>query len=176
MTGTGPLLGSQWAPTYENFWIRHWFVLQNFTNYLQTLFMKQGDVVLIANKKTIYIHHNLNDLDVSIYRSLYNLHHWVKPLSNCFCLFTQCLWCPKYLTEKGSSLRGNKNKHSWFIHPDFIYNYIHFFLFQCNSPVIIGFYKAFFVENRISICTEFMDGMYIRRTITFTVYFFIYRH
>ncbi|XP_052101658.1 dual specificity mitogen-activated protein kinase kinase 5-like [Mytilus californianus] len=29
---------------------------------------------------------------------------------------------------------------------------------KCNSPVIIGFYKAFFVENRISICTEFMDG------------------
>lgn len=31
-------------------------------------------------------------------------------------------------------------------------------LFQCQSPVIIGFYKAFFNENRIYICTEFMDG------------------
>lgn len=29
---------------------------------------------------------------------------------------------------------------------------------KCNSPVIIGFYKAFFVENKISILTEFMDG------------------
>lgn len=32
------------------------------------------------------------------------------------------------------------------------------FVFQCHSPSIIGFYGAFFVENRISICTEFMDG------------------
>ena len=24
VTGVGPLLGSQFAPTYENFWIRHW--------------------------------------------------------------------------------------------------------------------------------------------------------
>lgn len=31
-------------------------------------------------------------------------------------------------------------------------------LCKCNSPAIIGFYGAFFVENRISICTEFMDG------------------
>ena len=31
-------------------------------------------------------------------------------------------------------------------------------IFQCQSPVIIGFYKAFFNENRIYICTEFMDG------------------
>ncbi|GAB1605177.1 specificity mitogen-activated kinase kinase 5-like [Argonauta hians] len=31
-------------------------------------------------------------------------------------------------------------------------------LCQCHSPAIIGFYGAFFVENRISICTEFMDG------------------
>ena len=31
-------------------------------------------------------------------------------------------------------------------------------LFQCESPNIIGFYGAFFIENRISICTEFMDG------------------
>lgn len=37
------------------------------------------------------------------------------------------------------------------------YNY---FTFQCNSPAIIGFYGAFFVENRISICTEFMDGKF----------------
>ncbi len=29
---------------------------------------------------------------------------------------------------------------------------------QCDSPYIIKFYSAFFVENRISICTEFMDG------------------
>ena len=33
-----------------------------------------------------------------------------------------------------------------------------FYVFQCNSPAIIGFYGAFFIENRISICTEFMDG------------------
>lgn len=31
-------------------------------------------------------------------------------------------------------------------------------LCKCHSPSIIGFYGAFFVENRISICTEFMDG------------------
>lgn len=31
-------------------------------------------------------------------------------------------------------------------------------LYKCNSPVIIGFYGAYFIENRISICTEFMDG------------------
>lgn len=31
-------------------------------------------------------------------------------------------------------------------------------LFQCSSPFIIEFYGAFFVENRISICTEYMDG------------------
>jgi hypothetical protein len=31
-------------------------------------------------------------------------------------------------------------------------------LLQCDSSYIIGFYGAFFVENRISICTEFMDG------------------
>ena len=29
---------------------------------------------------------------------------------------------------------------------------------QCNSRYIIGFYGAFFNENRISICTEYMDG------------------
>lgn len=29
---------------------------------------------------------------------------------------------------------------------------------QCDSPYIITFFSAFFVENRISICTEFMDG------------------
>ncbi|XP_051677771.2 dual specificity mitogen-activated protein kinase kinase 5 isoform X4 [Oryctolagus cuniculus] len=29
---------------------------------------------------------------------------------------------------------------------------------KCDSSYIIGFYGAFFVENRISICTEFMDG------------------
>lgn len=31
-------------------------------------------------------------------------------------------------------------------------------LYKCDSPEIIGFYGAFFTENRISICTEFMDG------------------
>ncbi|XP_067827446.1 dual specificity mitogen-activated protein kinase kinase 5 isoform X4 [Heptranchias perlo] len=31
-------------------------------------------------------------------------------------------------------------------------------LYKCDSSYIIGFYSAFFVENRISICTEFMDG------------------
>ncbi|XP_053574485.1 dual specificity mitogen-activated protein kinase kinase 5 isoform X2 [Bombina bombina] len=31
-------------------------------------------------------------------------------------------------------------------------------LYKCDSLYIIGFYGAFFVENRISICTEFMDG------------------
>lgn len=38
------------------------------------------------------------------------------------------------------------------------YKVVFFLYFQCNSPVIIGFYGAFFDENRISICTEFMDG------------------
>ncbi|XP_076443771.1 dual specificity mitogen-activated protein kinase kinase 5-like isoform X2 [Babylonia areolata] len=31
-------------------------------------------------------------------------------------------------------------------------------LYKCNSRAIIAFYGAFFQENRISICTEFMDG------------------
>uniref|UniRef100_A0A7N9AQ25 mitogen-activated protein kinase kinase n=1 Tax=Mastacembelus armatus TaxID=205130 RepID=A0A7N9AQ25_9TELE len=31
-------------------------------------------------------------------------------------------------------------------------------LYKCDSPYIIRFFSAFFVENRISICTEFMDG------------------
>ena len=31
-------------------------------------------------------------------------------------------------------------------------------LYRCHSPAIICFYGAFFIENRISICTEFMDG------------------
>lgn len=31
-------------------------------------------------------------------------------------------------------------------------------LHKCNSWHIIGFYGAFFSENRISICTEYMDG------------------
>ncbi|XP_033634118.1 dual specificity mitogen-activated protein kinase kinase 5-like isoform X1 [Asterias rubens] len=31
-------------------------------------------------------------------------------------------------------------------------------LYKCDSSFIIGFYGAFFTENRISICTEFMDG------------------
>ncbi|MGH0180000.1 UNVERIFIED_CONTAM: hypothetical protein FKN15_003205 [Acipenser sinensis] len=30
---------------------------------------------------------------------------------------------------------------------------------KCDSSYIIGFYGAFFVENRISICTEFMDDV-----------------
>lgn len=29
---------------------------------------------------------------------------------------------------------------------------------QCTSPYIIGYYGAFFSENRIKICTELMDG------------------
>uniref|UniRef100_A0A674BC89 mitogen-activated protein kinase kinase n=1 Tax=Salmo trutta TaxID=8032 RepID=A0A674BC89_SALTR len=32
------------------------------------------------------------------------------------------------------------------------------FVLQCDSSYIITFYSAFFVENRISICTEYMDG------------------
>ncbi|XP_014445236.1 dual specificity mitogen-activated protein kinase kinase 5 isoform X12 [Tupaia chinensis] len=32
-------------------------------------------------------------------------------------------------------------------------------LYKCDSSYIIGFYGAFFVENRISICTEFMDDV-----------------
>jgi len=31
-------------------------------------------------------------------------------------------------------------------------------LFQCNTQFIIAFYGAFFIENKISMCTEFMDG------------------
>lgn len=31
-------------------------------------------------------------------------------------------------------------------------------LFQCNTQYIIAFYGAFFMENKISVCTEFMDG------------------
>lgn len=31
-------------------------------------------------------------------------------------------------------------------------------LFTCNSRLIIAFHGAFFIENKISICTEFMDG------------------
>ncbi|PVD20084.1 hypothetical protein C0Q70_20578 [Pomacea canaliculata] len=31
-------------------------------------------------------------------------------------------------------------------------------LYKCNSRAIIAFYGAFFTENRISICTEYMDG------------------
>lgn len=31
-------------------------------------------------------------------------------------------------------------------------------LFKCNSVFILGFFGAFFTENKISICTEFMDG------------------
>jgi len=31
-------------------------------------------------------------------------------------------------------------------------------LFKCNSPFIIDFYGAFFLENKISISTEYMDG------------------
>ncbi|CAD5122527.1 DgyrCDS10946 [Dimorphilus gyrociliatus] len=36
-------------------------------------------------------------------------------------------------------------------------------LYKCNSPNIIGFYGAFFVENRISICTEYMNGCSLDR-------------
>lgn len=31
-------------------------------------------------------------------------------------------------------------------------------LFKCESPYIIGFFGAFFLESLISICTEYMDG------------------
>ncbi|CAH1796439.1 unnamed protein product [Owenia fusiformis] len=31
-------------------------------------------------------------------------------------------------------------------------------LYKCNSPYIIGFYGAYFIENKISMCTEWMDG------------------
>lgn len=31
-------------------------------------------------------------------------------------------------------------------------------LFTCHSKLIIAFHGAFFIENKISICTEFMDG------------------
>ncbi|XP_012944638.2 dual specificity mitogen-activated protein kinase kinase 5 [Aplysia californica] len=31
-------------------------------------------------------------------------------------------------------------------------------LYKCNSRMIISFFGAFFLENRISMCTEFMDG------------------
>ncbi|XP_059177146.1 dual specificity mitogen-activated protein kinase kinase 5-like [Physella acuta] len=31
-------------------------------------------------------------------------------------------------------------------------------LYKCDSRMIISFYGAFFYENRVSICTEFMDG------------------
>jgi mitogen-activated protein kinase kinase 5 len=33
-----------------------------------------------------------------------------------------------------------------------------FSFLQCDSKYIIGFYGAFFQENKISICTEYMDG------------------
>ena len=36
-------------------------------------------------------------------------------------------------------------------------------LFTCNSAYIIEFYGAFFIENKISICTEFMNGGSIDR-------------
>ncbi|XP_052793272.1 dual specificity mitogen-activated protein kinase kinase 5-like [Mya arenaria] len=36
-------------------------------------------------------------------------------------------------------------------------------LHKCDSPSIIGFYGAFFIENRISICTEYMDGGSLER-------------
>jgi mitogen-activated protein kinase kinase 5 len=31
-------------------------------------------------------------------------------------------------------------------------------LYKCNSRMIISFFGAFFLENKISICTEYMDG------------------
>jgi len=36
-------------------------------------------------------------------------------------------------------------------------------LFTCHSMFIIEFYGAFFIENKISICTEYMDGGSIDR-------------
>ncbi|XP_029808119.1 dual specificity mitogen-activated protein kinase kinase 5 [Suricata suricatta] len=41
-------------------------------------------------------------------------------------------------------------------------------LYKCDSSYIIGFYGAFFVENRISICTEFMDGSTHSQSIKFS--------
>jgi len=38
-------------------------------------------------------------------------------------------------------------------------------LYQCKSPFIIGFYGADFVDNRIAIYTEFMDGGSIEHAI-----------
>ncbi|KAK6179430.1 hypothetical protein SNE40_011791 [Patella caerulea] len=38
-------------------------------------------------------------------------------------------------------------------------------LHKCNSASIIAFYGAFFTENRISICTEYMDGGSLDRYI-----------
>ena len=35
-----------------------------------------------------------------------------------------------------------------------------FFVRQCKSPFIIDYYGAYFVENRIKICTELMDGLF----------------
>lgn len=41
-----------------------------------------------------------------------------------------------------------------------------FLALQCNSQYIIGFYGAFFNENRISICTEYMDGKFMHSCIS----------
>lgn len=49
--------------------------------------------------------------------------------------------------------------------------YLFVFALQCNSPVIIDFYGAYFIENRISICTEYMDGMFFIFFITLTHFF-----
>lgn len=31
-------------------------------------------------------------------------------------------------------------------------------LYQCHSDYIIAFYGAYFLDNRISVCAEYMDG------------------
>ena len=43
-------------------------------------------------------------------------------------------------------------------------------IFQCNSPVIIAFYGAFFNENRISICEEYMDGKFLRYQVLYVFF------
>nr|XP_036865845.1 dual specificity mitogen-activated protein kinase kinase 5 [Manis javanica] len=46
-------------------------------------------------------------------------------------------------------------------------------LYKCDSSYIIGFYGAFFVENRISICTEFMDEKRVSVSLSFMTLIFL---
>lgn len=62
---------------------------------------------------------------------------------------------------------------NYFFWKDFLLcNYYLFFWLQCDSPYIITFFSAFFVENRISICTEFMDGEFSLHANTQSCCFF----